>query len=233
MKDQYVADINDYIKYSILRCIQQVCTDSMLICWMLTANDSGGDGRRISYLGDPAHYRHIDPELFDELKRIRELPEPSTHAIEAADVLPGARFFGRLLTDDASDRANYMAELWREANKSQVVFFDPDNGLDVPSTPLGRRGSRRYLYCHELDPLMEHQAAAIIYQHFPRVHRKTHVVRQLDRLSAALPGFTTFAAYSPSVAFLVAVPPGQRDQIENAVSMAAQRWNGQLNLAST
>ena len=100
------------------------------------------------------------------------------------------------------------------------MFFDPDNGLSIDSVPVGRAGSRRYLYCSELAPLKDLNAAAVIYQHFPRVQRFQYVASQLDRLASALPGFQTIAIHSSHVAFLAVAPPDQLEAIRAGFHLA-------------
>lgn len=224
MKDQYVGDINDYIKYSLLRALGQAHAGSQLVCWMLTTDDGGADGRKIGYLRDPTRYRSIDSELFDSLSRIVASGVRSTTAIEANGALEGAAFFSGLLEDGAKPRSEFFSALWEDAQGRQVVFFDPDNGLSVDSVPLGRTGSCRYLYCSELAPLKDLNAAALIYQHFPRVQRVQYVASQLDRLASALPGFRTLAIYSSHVAFLAAAPPKQYQVFRAGFRLAKQRW---------
>ena len=230
MKDQYVGDINDYIKYSVLRALGEAHTTSLLVCWMLTADDDGTDGRKTSFLRDPARYRSVDPELFDSLDELVRSGVRSTTAIESLGVLPGASFFRRRLEDAPSSREGFLNALWSEAKGHRVIFFDPDNGLGIPSIPAGRSGSRRYIYCSELTPLRELNAAAVIYQHFPRVPRTRFVAEQLGRLATALPGFRTAAVYTSHVAFLVVTPPDQQLSLERGLWLAANRWTGRLNL---
>ncbi len=224
MKDQYVGDINDYVKYSLLRALGQAHAGAQLVCWMLTADDGGADGRKIDYLRDPTRYRSIDPELFDSLSRIVASGARSTTAIEANGTLKGSTFFNARLEDGASPRSEFFSAVWDAARGRQVVFFDPDNGLSVDSVPAGRTGSRRYLYCSELAPLQDLNAAALIYQHFPRVQRAQYVTLQLDRLASALPGFRTLAIYSSHVAFLAAAPPEQYQAFRAGFRLAKQRW---------
>lgn len=228
MKDQYVGDINDYVKYSVLRALGETHTRSMLVCWMLTADDNGRDGGRTSYLRDPERYRAIDPELFDSLGRLVLRGDRSTSAIERLGTLPGATFFRQQLEDAAPERDRFLADLWREAHLHRVVFFDPDNGLSVRSVPRGRAGSRRYVYCPELAPLQNLNTAAIIYQHFPRAPRAPYVAQQLDRLASALPAFSTLAIYSPSVALLAAAPCDQVPEVKAALHLATDLWAGRL-----
>lgn len=233
MKDQYVADINDYVKYSVLRALFDVHTSSVLVCWMLTADDDRSDGRKISYLQDTDRYRAIDPDLFDLLGTLVSCGERTTRGVELLGILPGATYFRQRLEDDQSGRTQFFTEMWREARGCRVAFFDPDNGLSVASVPCGSAGSRRYIYCSDLTPLQELNAAAVLYQHFPRVPRARYVAEQLDRLATALPGFSTLAIYSPQVALLAATPRDQVQGFEAAMRLAAHRWAGRLKVTSS
>ncbi len=56
MKNQYFGDIYDYIKYGLLRRLSPKGEVSTTLCWMLTPNDQGKDGHRISYLEDHAKW---------------------------------------------------------------------------------------------------------------------------------------------------------------------------------
>jgi hypothetical protein len=232
MKDQYVGDVNDYVKYSVLRAIDHAYAPSLLVCWMLTADDNGSDGLKTSYLSRPDHYRHVDPALFDALGELVARGNRSTRLIESSGVLPGARFYPDLLDDQTAARDRFMSGLWTAARGHEVVFFDPDNGLDVGSVPAGRAGSRRYVYCSELAPLLDLNAAAVIYQHFPRVRRKPYIAAQLERLLAALPGYEAFAITSPHVAFLVATPPDKVAGLAAGLRLAVERWDDRLALIS-
>lgn len=233
MKDQYVGDINDYLKYSLLRALDEETAGPQLVCWMLTADDGGADGGKISYLKDPARYRAIDADLFDSLGRIVASGARTTTAVETGGTLSSTTFFRTRLEDGASQRSMFFSDLWSQAQGHQIVFFDPDNGLSVDSVPVGRAGSRRYLYCSELAPLMDLDAAAVIYQHFPRVPRSQYVAAQLDRLANALPGFQTIAIHSSHVAFLAVAPPHHLEAIRAGFRLARRRWASRLELVVT
>jgi hypothetical protein len=49
MKNQYFADVNDYFKYGLLRCFAHA-EFRLGVCWMLTPDDRGPDGRKTKYL---------------------------------------------------------------------------------------------------------------------------------------------------------------------------------------
>lgn len=234
MKHQYVGDINDYVKYSVLRAVLGAAgTRRLVVSWMLTADDGGGDGRRLAYLRHPDRYRSVDPDLFDELTRVVDSGSRSISAIESSAILRRTSFYPALLEPGISARDRYFEGLWRQVLERDVVFFDPDNGLDVASVRPGGRGSWRYLYAEELAPLQALNAAAIVYQHFPRVQRDEYVAWQLGRLAHALPGFATFAAYSSGVAFLAACPPSLRGGVEAGLRAAVDQWGDRLRFSAS
>ncbi len=70
MKLQYLGDVNDYRKYSLLRYLSDRGQFKIGVCWMLTADDAGRDGRKIGYLDQPDVWRGADPELFDLMQGI-------------------------------------------------------------------------------------------------------------------------------------------------------------------
>jgi hypothetical protein len=43
MKDQYVGDIGDFEKYSVLRAFQRSIDLPLVVCWMMTDADSTGE----------------------------------------------------------------------------------------------------------------------------------------------------------------------------------------------
>ena len=142
MKNQYFGDINDYRKYGLLRCLSGQGAMRTAVCWMLTADDDRGDGGRIGYLRNPSKWRAYDPPLFDSLAQCLSRPGNRGVAWAATSgILPRATFYPQLLTDAAAERPHYFKKFLSAARGCDLVFFDPDNGLDVPSTPYGRSGS--------------------------------------------------------------------------------------------
>ena len=67
MKDQYFGDVNDYLKYGLLRALTARSRLSLAVCWMLTPDDGRTDGRFTEYLHQPERWRAHDPDLYDAL----------------------------------------------------------------------------------------------------------------------------------------------------------------------
>ena len=147
MKDQYFGDVNDFRKYGLLRVLTGPDRLRLGVCWMLTAPDGRTDGEFLAYIGQPKKYRHRDPALFDWLRQVvGEEKDRRTARIEASTILGSALFQSKRLSDPLPDREAYFAECAGKFAGCDLVFFDPDNGLEIKSTPRGRRDSCKFLY---------------------------------------------------------------------------------------
>src|SRR5476651_118127 len=96
MKEQYVADINDYRKYALLRALAGEL--KLGVCWMITPRDERSDGGKTGYLLEDKRWRSRDPALFDLLKSIVTVSNGSRlQRIEERGAIPGAVFHNEVL----------------------------------------------------------------------------------------------------------------------------------------
>lgn len=205
MKDQYFGDVNDFRKYGLLRSLAGPDRLRLGVCWMLTAPDGRTDGKFLAYLGQPKKYRHCDPVLFEWLRQVvGEEKDRRTARIEASTILGSALFQSRLLTDAMHDREAYFTDCAEKFSGCDLVFFDPDNGLEVKSTPRGRRGSCKFLYWQELSSTFASGASVLIYQHFIREERGAFSARMGEELRRRLSAAAVFTFRTPHVLFLLA-----------------------------
>jgi len=189
LKNQYFGDINDYGKYGLLRILTNGGEIKTAVCWMLTPDDSRGDGGFIDYLEEVDKWRHFDPLLFDHLRELVQTQNlRDVRGAEASAVLPSCRFAPGFLPDDSDGRARYIDAFVELAQGCDLVFFDPDNGIQVKSKRYGRKDSSKYLYWDEIERFWNAGHSLLIYQHFPRVKRDPFIggkARQLiDKTSA-------------------------------------------------
>jgi hypothetical protein len=63
-----------------------------------------------------------------------------------------------------------------------LVFLDPDNGIEVKSIPKGAKNSSKYLYYDEIKNLYTKGNSLLIYQHFIREDRRIFIQRISDKL---------------------------------------------------
>jgi hypothetical protein len=224
VKDQYFGDVNDYRKYGLLRAILVRTAVRLGVCWMLTAPDSRNDGRHLAYLDNPAKFRFFDHELFDWLRRtMRQYPDRQTARIESTDLLAGAVYFAELLADAHVHRKAWFARCRRQLDGCDLVFFDPDNGLER-SVAFGRRHSHKFLYWSEVRETFSAGASVLVYQHFPREARAAYTERLAERLRAETGASAIFAFRTPFVLFLLAAQERHTTCFRDVVRTLPFRW---------
>jgi ferredoxin len=230
VKNQYVGDVNDYLKYGLLRALQTVRSDPLYVCWMLTPDDSGPDGRKLTYLKAAGEYRKVDPQLFDVMDGLIQRDQRSVAAVEQASLFPRATYFSAEIPVNASDRRNVIQQAVRSCPKRALVFFDPDNGLEGKTDSRGRVKSNKFVFWDELRGLIDPSRSAVIYQHNgrPKGGLDAHYDRLLQRLESELLEHASFALRGPNVAFLFAVREDETPILEAAASQFCTAWPKRL-----
>ncbi|MDR7523752.1 MAG: hypothetical protein QN168_14995 [Armatimonadota bacterium] len=230
MKNQYFGDINDYRKYGLLRALQSTGDGSLLVAWMLTPDDGGRDGRSRSYLEVPETWSKYDPELFAGLTNLlRSASQPSVSLIERSELLPRTRYFGAVVPDGRLERDAWRNDLLRVASGVDLVFLDPDNGIEVPSKPIGRKGSSKYVTWQEVEELFEARCSLLIYQHFRREKRDTFARRLVSELRERTGAGISEAFRTPHVLFLLVAQHRHAKQVRRTVELLSERWGGQID----
>lgn len=228
MKDQYFGDINDYRKYGLLRAVASAGL-SIGVCWLLTQDNAGGDGELRTYLSKPSRWRKYDPELYDLLQRLHQ-PDVR-RSVEYAgewELVPRATYFNEVLADNGGRRDDYFRAALHALRGRDVVFLDPDNGIEVQSTRRGQRGSSRYVYWPELRETYAKGHSLLVYQHFPRVERARFIPFLAERLGDELQAARVTGLATPHVAFFLVHQAHHDAALEKAVEAVQTRWAGQI-----
>jgi hypothetical protein len=209
MKVQYFGDVNDYRKYILLRRIASEL--KIGVCWMLTPDDGRPDGANRSYLMDPAKWRFLDPDLFDFLTSVQQPPTMDCfNSLSEAGMISGATFFADEVPQSREERARYHAECRRTFADREMVFFDPDNGLEVPSHPRGRAKARKYVFYDELRAHYDDGKSVLVYQHFNRVPRNAFIATTTKRIASEFSKCEVAVFRTTHVVFFAAVRPEHR-----------------------
>jgi hypothetical protein len=196
---------------------------------MLTRDDGRTDGNLRAYLSAPERFRQFDPVVFDSLQRI--VPEVrSVAAVERQGMIEGAAYFSSILLDERERRRTYFERFWTTVQAESLLFFDPDNGLEVKSVPKGRRNSAKYLYWDELAEGLGRGHSAVVYQHFPRVPREPYVAMLLERVRQSAPQHSSYVLCSPRVAYLISAASHDQSGLAQAARSIERRWAGGLRL---
>ncbi len=191
---------------------------------MLTPDDGRTDGNKLSYLQQPDGFRHFDPELFDILVHAAgEAERRRLQAIEDSRAIPKATYFNQLIPDDISGRQAFMVRCAAALGHTDLVFFDPDNGLEV-SLRKGRKSSSKYLYLDEAATFYGMGQSLLIYQHFPRIERKAFIAQRSEQLRANAPGCSIWAFTTAHVVFFLILHPRSPERLRIASEAVTHRW---------
>lgn len=182
MQNRYVGDIGDFAKYALLRSIVR-CSPQALrlaVIWYLYPDEHhNSDGRHISYLNSQ-HFRDLDPDLHKAMSRLVREDKRAVVEVRKSAILPrSARFFEEFIArktasrESSSQRKALRMEWFDRAQTAvvgaDIVFLDPDNGIEVQSVPKGGAKAGKYVYWDEIQSLWSNGHSLLIYHHLNRV----------------------------------------------------------------
>ena len=229
MKNQYFGDVNDYVKYGLLRTIIKTTEWRIFVAWYLTPDDNRTDGNRLEYLSKRNFYRKFDPHLFDFLtSTISSKKERTVDVIECSNMLPNAVYHSTLTPDRNEDRTVWFSELREVFDGQDLAFLDPDNGLEIKSIPVGRKNSSKYVSLEEVRKFWSFQSSLLIYQHFPRRPREVFIAETRNRIQKLVNGATIITYRSTNVLFLLVLQSKHEqfaDMIRNKIKI---QWQEKL-----
>ncbi|ADR36711.1 hypothetical protein Ocepr_1254 [Oceanithermus profundus DSM 14977] len=232
MKNQYFGDINDYRKYGLLRSVLAASRMSLYVAWMLTEDDGGTDGGRIDYLQDPDRWSRFDPELFETLRKaVAEEGRRDVEVLERSGLLSPARYFREPVPRRSDERERWFARLADGAGGADLVFLDPDVGVESKSASSGNHGSERYVFWHELRQLWDQNNSLLLYQHFPREERYAFTQRLLGEIEERLPEACPLAFSTSHVLFLLALQPRHVHHGCAVLQRLRRDWPGEFRVA--
>ena len=178
MQDNYVGDIGDYGKYGLLRGI---CSEglSLSVNWYRVTPRKVGkqnDGRYTNYLTMPQIYKEYDPLLFDALHRIVCVQKDRRiERIEQENLFP-AQYF----SDEISNvRFTWHQNALRKTKGTDVVFLDPDNGLETLNMFGTNGATEKHVKWVELKDYYDRGQDVILYQHRPQMTKKEKCIADI------------------------------------------------------
>lgn len=231
MKNQYFGDINDYKKFGLLRSINSACSLNTLIAWMLTPDDGSTDGKFTEYLSESDKWEKYDTALYQELvKLLKENGIRKVSLIENSPVLSHSQYYSSHVPDNANERNAWFANLLVQSKNSDLVFLDPDNGLEIKSISYGRNKSSKFLYWKEVAALWAAGKSVLIYQHFIREKREVFIQRMLDALSQETEGSVVEAFSTSNVVFLMALQPLHHEFHQSIINTVQASWQDQIKV---
>jgi hypothetical protein len=232
MQNRYTGDLGDYLKLGILRSLSP--GHRLGVAWWLYPDESHNKhGRQIDYLSRPQQWRQFDPALFDALGQIVSSGRRDVRALEAAKLLPGAIFASEVFATNGpialrrQARHEWFEIVQKTLEGTDLVFVDPDNGLEPAGFSHGSTKAGKSITLSELRELTMPGRSLIVYHHHTRRAGGHHA--EIEHWAGRLRecGFATVDAlrarpFSPRVLFLLDGPADVRQRAQQI----ALDWNG-------
>jgi hypothetical protein len=203
---------------------------SLGVCWMLTEPEPDkGDGKFLAYLDKPEEFRRFDPELFDWLKQAVGIEKDRRVAgIETSRLLGAASFYSKALHDAQRARKAYFDECVKHFARCELVFFNPDNGIELSKPTIGCKNSCKYLYWDELCSAYDQGSSAMVYQHIARKQRDIYVADLTDELRRRTHAPAVFSFRTPYVVFLLASQERHAGTFREVIASIKSCWGEQI-----
>lgn len=192
MQDRYAGDVGDFGKYGLLMalCAEELTWDSrsydlsLGVVWYLDPDEEGtGDGGHVGYL-EPTpqnlrRFRDCDPPLYDTLGEVVRSGRRSVRAVRECGVLPeGTAYYEEVLSfagmpvagaaareERLDHRRAWVQGALETVDGCDVVYVDPDNGLEIERVRRHFNKGPKYAYFDELVPYLERGQSLVIYHH--------------------------------------------------------------------
>ena len=261
MQNRYVGDVGDFGKYGLLKslCLSNKTdnglTLSLGVVWYLTLDEAhNADGKHTEYLKltSPKRecYRECDPELYDSLKEIVDQKSRDVKYIRKKGILPATTVFYERCLD--YNKASVVEQTLRETPldhrerwmegaldataNCNIVFVDPDNGLETSSTARHQLKGVKYAFFDELSPFLHRGQSLVVYQHINHTEKaEKQIQRRLQEIKERLnPRADPFALHFRRVsarAFFII--PSERHQTllrERAKHFSNGLWSRHFDL---
>ena len=164
MQDRFIGDIGDFEKYGLLRALtgvhpQKAPKLSLGVVWYMVPDAN------IDFLNNPERFRECDSPLFDELHRLVDSNQRTIAAIEQTTIWPSdTKFFGESAVRRVPSKPDdpWLDAAVEKVGKCELVFLDPDNGLENRSND---ECSRLHCSYKDVRRFWDEDASLVIYQH--------------------------------------------------------------------
>lgn len=234
MQDRYSGDIGDYVKLAILRALTP--GRQLGVGWWLYPDENhNGDGRHVGYLEHPQSWRALDPESFEHLKGLVSSGQRNVAALESDRLLPGAIYFREPLPTDGvsaarrAARSAWLGRLSAAFETCDLIFLDPDNGLETKGFNPGAAKAGKSVALVELDALRRPGRTLLVYHHQTRMRgghdfELEHWGARLRALGFGQVDALRASAFSARAFFLLDGTP----ELRARAAALSDRWGSRL-----
>ena len=224
MQDRYAGDVGDFGKFALLRAIESQGL-TVGINWYLAKtlpSEIHDDGKYTI----PTQYETLDQGLSSALNKIFDLGEArSVQALEKAHLLASNLFVNEAVPRETNQREAWHQKALTKLADCDIVFLDPDNGLNVKSVKRGSPKSPKYVWLHEVSDYIASEKSVIFYNHRPRKKAEAYFAEYAARFAECpvLRGkpirVVTFPRRSIRDYFIISATQTHEEKIREAVQI--------------
>jgi len=240
MQDRYAGDVGDFGKLGLLQELEHIGF-SIGVNWYkaLPANELDQDGNFKNKDGKhrikPVYYP-CDEILSKKLLEIFDSDDRSIQKLEDAGLLDRAVYYNKIVS--TTDRGTWHTDALKALEGCDLVFLDPDNGLQVKSVGERSEKSTKYVLDRELSDYLHRGQSVVLYNHRPRKKFDDYLddfrerFAEMDDVKGKHIVVMSFHKGSTRDYFLIAANKRHAEKIESATThMIGSRW-GALGLFS-
>jgi len=183
MQDRYAGDVGDFGKFALLRYLFSNASHKIGVIWYRFPDEShNNDGGHIDFI-NKRRFLDCDNHLCEQLKTVLD-GKRSVSSLEKAILLPiNTVYFSELLdfhltypSQSRSDkeerkfrRKDWLKRAKQNVLKCNVLFLDPDNGLEIASCKkINQMNSGKFAYFSEIEVFAKDKDVCVIYHHLNR-----------------------------------------------------------------
>lgn len=177
MKNQYAGDVGDYTKLGVLRGLEQAGF-SIGLNWYLTPDEP----EHSKTFTDWKHTKFLecdcdtpDKNLHCALQKIGLSKNRTVARLERANLFENALFWNKML--EAQNRDKWHSEALKKLHNQDIIFLDPDNGLEVKTTKPYSKNGNKYTTYEEAADYYAQDSTVIIYNHRDRKPENEYLKR--------------------------------------------------------
>ena len=224
MQNRYAGDIGDFGKFILLKKVFANSVDRIGVIWYLFPDEShNGDGQHIQYVTNP-EYSKCDNHLINGLSKVikgnRAVSALETSSLLSNNTVYYSKPLDFHITYNKQSKAHkekriqlrlqWLNEAIDSVKKCNVVFLDPDNGLEIKSvSKLSQIKSGKFALYYEVERFFNNKNTCVIYHHLNRnsTHQEQMKYRANELKNAVQHDSVVFGIrfypYSPRAYFIL------------------------------
>lgn len=227
MKNQYFGDIIDLFKYDLLKALSEdIQFREILFIPLLTKNDKSNDGKKRNYQNKVGSKNQKLISFFEE-KYSEDKHERKAKVIEEyyKDININFRFNPEEIFIHKNRNeyfSSLISSLKTSSIKNQLLFFDPDNGMQV------KRSKDKHILYQELKNTLNNlcdDSVISVIQFRPRIKWETVLENKKQALIKEVSPFITYIADKNIAFYLMTKSQKRLKEVESSLEKYKQQYS--------